>query len=597
MRFFSTLVASVLGSMIAIGLVFFIGFLFVTALMTLPSSSSTVVRSGSVLVLELSGDVPEIVSHDPFSKVFGVESSYDLADVKRALKMAAVDDRISGVWLRMRGVGAAWSTLQEIRVALLSYKESEKPLIASSGEYMMAERDYFLASTADSVFASPEAFFEFNGLYLEVMFFKGLLDKLNIEPTIIRAGTYKAAVEPFLRDDMSEENRTQLQALLDAHNALFIDAIAESRGRDAADMQRLTEDGAFITAGEAHEAGLLDGLLFEDEVESRVKALLEIEQDEDLRRIDLQSYIRVPLSEAGVATGNDGHIAIVYAVGTILSGDTGSGRGVIGSATFNKAMRQVRNDDRIKAVVVRINSPGGSAVASDAMWREIDLTAVDKPVIVSMGDLAASGGYWIATAADTIVADPRTLTGSIGVFGVLFNLGDMFESKLGITTDRVTTSDYADMFSGMRPLDSQERAVLERAINTTYEQFLQKVSDSRGLDVAAVDAIGQGRIWTGQQAFELGLVDVLGGIDTAIAIAAEQAGLEEGAYRTRLLPRPRTMMEELNEAFALQVGRIMGLPGALEARQQLLQGTDLIEQTLRMQGVPQARIPMDITVR
>ncbi len=596
MRFFSTLVASVLGSLIALGFVIFLGFLFLAALAA-SSDTAPTVRSGSVLVVKLSGAIPEQVSHDSFNQAFGGEPAFDLYDVKRALQKAAVDDRIDGVWLQLHGVLANWGTLQEIRSALIAFKESGKPLIASSGEYMMAEDEYFLASVADSVFASPEAFFEFNGLYLEVMYYKGLLEKLDVEPQIIRAGKFKAAVEPLLRDDLSEENEEQLAALLASQNSVFLEAIAESRGRLATDMQRLTEDPAFITATEAYEAGLLDGLRYEDEVVDLFKKRLGHEPDDKLRQVSIKSYVKVSASEAGIKTGNEGDIAVVYAVGTIMSGSSSSSGGVVGSATFNKAMRQARENDRVKAVVLRINSPGGSASASDAMWREIALTADEKPVIASMGDLAASGGYWIATAADTIVADPQTLTGSIGVFGVMFNLGPMLDNKLGITTDNVRTSAYADMFSGMRALSEPERALLQHAIETTYQRFLQKVADSRGLDVAEVDAIAQGRIWTGKQALDLGLVDVLGDLDTAIEIAAEKAGLEEGTYRTRLLPRPKTFMEQLNEALSARVSQTWLHLRASPAERALVRQARLLEELIEMQGTVQARMPMEITFR
>ncbi len=594
MRFFSTLVASVLGSFIALGFVFFFGFLFLAALVA-SSDVAPMVRPGSVLVMNLNGPIPELVSHDSFNQAFAGEADFDLNDIKSALKKAAVDERIDGVWLQMQGVQASWATLHEIRQALLAFKESGKPLIASSGEYMMTESDYFLASVAEDVFASPEAFFEFNGFYLDVMYYKGLLEKLEVEPEIIRAGKYKAAVEPLFREDLSEENEAQLAALLESHNSVFLNAIAESRGRPATDVQRLTEDPAFLTASAAYEAGLLDGLVYEDEVEARFKERLGHDSDATLRHTPLKAYINVPDSEAGVATGNAGQIAIVYASGTIMSGT--STAGVVGSKTFNEAMQQARTNDRIKAVVLRINSPGGSASASDAMWREITLTADEKPVVVSMGDLAASGGYWIATAADTIVANPQTITGSIGAFGVLFNIGTMLDNKLGITTDQVRTSAYADMFSGMRPLAPQERALLEHALDDTYQQFLQKVADSRGLDVATVDEIGQGRVWSGKQALDYGLVDVLGDLDTAVAIAAEKAGLEEGTYRTRLLPRPKTFIEELNSTLSAQAAETWQSLRATPIERALVRQARLLEQLVAMHGTVQARMPMEITIR
>ncbi len=322
MRFFSTLIASVLGSLIALAFVIFLGFLFLAALVA-SSDTVPVVQSGSVLTIDLAGPIPELVSHDSFNQTFGGEADFDLYDLKRALQKAAVDDRIEGVWLQLHGVQASWGTLQEIREALHAFKASGKPLMASSGEYMMAEDEYFLASVADSVFASPEAFFEFNGFFLEVMYYKGLLDKLDVEPEIIRAGKYKAAVEPFLREDLSEENEAQLAALLESHNTVFLDAIAESRGRPATDVQRLTEDPAFLTASDAYEAGLLDGLLFEDEVEARFKERLGMDADARLRRVDIDAYVNVSDGDAGLETGNDGQIAVVYAVGTIMSGESG----------------------------------------------------------------------------------------------------------------------------------------------------------------------------------------------------------------------------------------------------------------------------------
>lgn len=593
MRFFSTLLASIIGSLVALVLVVFFGFLILAAIVASTDIEPSV-QPGSVLVMSLSGTFPEYVSRDPVQTALLGNASVDSYDLKHALKKAAVDKRIDAIWLQMRGVRASWGTLQEIREALVAFKKSGKPLYASSGEYMMTERDYFLASVADSVFASPEAFFEFNGLYLEVMYYKGLLDALEIDAEIVRAGEYKAAVEPYLRKDMSAENEEQLSTILESINSMVTGTIAGSRGHTHAELKQLAREAAILTAADAYEADLLDSLLFEDEVVALIKQRLEIDEDESLHRISLRSYIQTPDSKAGLSYGNDGQIAIVYAVGTIVNGTSDAGRSVIGSSTFNKAMREARDSDRVKAVVLRINSPGGSATASDAMWREISLTAEEKPVVVSMGDLAASGGYWIATAADTIIADPQTLTGSIGVFGVMFNVGRTLDSKLGITTDRVRTSPYADMFSGMRTLEPQERALLTAAVNATYGQFVDKVAGSRGLDAAFVDEIGQGRIWTGQQALDLGLVDMLGSLDTAVEMAAEMAGLEEGQYRTRRIPRPKTFLEEFEDALMARATRVLDPVGAIRGVRQY---KDFLETTIAMQGAAQARMELEISIQ
>lgn len=582
MRFFSSLLASILGTFVALGLLLLLGSALAAALLSTSSTTPTV-RHNSVLVVELSGPVPEIASHDPLAGLLLDEASYDLQDLRKALRNAAADDRIGGMWLKLRGVQASWSTLEEIRLALEVFKASGKPMFASSGEYMMAERDYFLATVADSIFALPEAFFEFNGMYLEVMFLKGLLDKLDIEPEIIRVGEYKGAVESYSRTDLSRENEIQLQSVLDEYNGRLIEAVAASRAMDPEDVRELATDGAMITAAGAFEAGLLDGLLYEDEVTDLLRD--RTGQDGDLRSVRLTSYMRVPDAEAtGERARTDDRIAIVYAVGTILTGTSPSGISVVGSATFRDAMEKAREDERVKAVVLRINSPGGSAVASDAMWREIELTAREKPVVASMGDVAASGGYWIATAADTIVADRASVTGSIGVFGMLFNVGTALESNLGITTDGVQTSPYADMFSALRSLRPEERAILEQAIASTYDRFLERVSEARGMETAAVDSIGKGRVWTGRQAMEVGLVDALGGMDTAIELAAEMAGLQ--AWQTRLLPRPRTLMEEISDLMIMRVRRTFALPAA-----------ERIEELIRLNGQPQARVPLDFQLR
>lgn len=593
MRFFSTLLASIIGSLVALVLVVFFGLLILTAVVA-STDMEPPVQPGSVLVMNLSGSFPEYVSRDPVQAILLGDASVDSYDIKHALKKAAVDKRIDAIWLQMRGVRASWGTLQEIREALVAFKKSGKPLYASSGEYMMTERDYFLASVADSVFASPEAFFEFNGLYLEVLYYKGLLDALEIDAEIVRAGEYKAAVEPYLRKDMSAENEEQLSAILESVNSMVTSAIAGSRGHTHTELEQLAREAATLTADDAYDAGLLDSLLFEDEVVAVIKRRLDIDEDNSLRRISLRSYIQTPDSKAGLSYGNDGQIAIVYAVGAIVSGTSDAGRSIVGSSTFNKAMREARDSDRVKAVVLRINSPGGLAAASDAMWREVSLTAEEKPVVVSMGDLAASGGYWIATAGDTIVADPQTLTGSIGVFGVMFNVGRTLDSKLGITTDRVRTSPYADMFSGMRTLEPQERALLTAAVRATYSQFVDKVAGSRGLDAAFVDEIGQGRIWTGKQALDLGLVDMLGSLDTAVEIAAEMADLEEGQYRIRRIPRPKTFLEEFEDALMARARRVFNpvgdVPGVRQYR-------DFLETTVSMQGAAQARMELELSIQ
>ena len=601
MRFLSNLIASTLGVLIALGIVFFFFFVFIFAV-ALSSEQAPAVRSGSVLVVPLAGGVPELIPDDPLMRAFSDGPAFDLQDLKLALRKAAADDRIEGLWLQSRGIGTSWATLEEIRTALLDFKESGKVILASSDDYYVGEDDYFLASVADSVFAAPQALFEFNGFYMMAEFYRGLLDKLDVEAQIVRAGRFKSAVEPFERTDLSAESEEQLSALMNSINTQFMQQVGQSRGIAPEKLQAIAEERAIFTAEDAYRAGLLDGLLFEDQIADRFKARLGYDDDEDLRTVSLGKYKHVSASEAGLEQGDAGNIAVVYADGGIVSGESRFeanplfGGAVVGAETFIDAMREARESERVDAVVVRVNSPGGSAPAADAMWRAIDLTAQEKPVIVSMGGLAASGGYWISTAADTIVADPLTLTGSIGVFNLFFDVGGFFENKLGITHDAVRTSPYADMFSGLRSLAPRERALLERSVQETYQAFLRNVAEGRGLDVVQVDSIGQGRVWTGEQAQKIGLVDVLGGLETAIALAAERAGLEEGDYGIRLLPRPKTFIEELSEAMSAQARQAWLHLRTTPAERSLMEQTRLVEELLRMHGTVQARLPLHITV-
>lgn len=600
MRFLSTLAASILGTLIALGVIFFFGMIMLFALVS-ASDQTPRVQSGSVLVLELGGPIPETVSSDPFMRAIEGAPEYDLASLVSAIDKAAADDRIEMIWMKVRGVAAPWASLEEVRGALLRFRESGKPVIASSNDYSMSEAEYFLASAADSVFASEQAMFEFNGFVLTGMFFQNTLEDLNVEPQIVRAGRFKSAVEPFLREDFSPENEEQLSALLDSQNRVFMEAVAKSRGTTVEALNRIASEGAVITTVQAHELGLIDGLLYEDQVVDILKSRLGVEEDEDLETISAGAYTRVPASDAGLTVNRDGEIAIIYAEGTIVSGEsrraTPFGSATMGAETIKQALKQARESDEVKAVVLRINSPGGSAAASDAIWRAVRLTAEEKPVVVSMGGTAASGGYWIATGGETIVADPLTLTGSIGVFAMLFDVSGMFESKLGITFDAVKTSPYADIFSGLRSLEPPERALLETWIDQTYQDFLTRVSESRGLDVARVDSIGQGRIWSGAHALEVGLVDTLGTLKDAVRIAARKVDLGEGPYRVRVLPRPKTFFEELTESLNARAVETWNSFTRSPAELDLMRHARTLKAVAETAGEVQARMPFEIEIR
>ncbi len=598
MRFLSTLAASIIGTLVALGVIILFGFLLITAFIA-SADTTPRVQDNSILKMELTGAIPERVSPDPIAQALGDAPRYGLHDIREALEKAAADDRIEGVVLKAHSLAPQWAALEEIREALLTFKESGKPLYAYTGEYFSNESAYFLNSTADSVFASPEGFFEFNGFVLESVFFANTLEKIGVEPTVVRAGDFKSAGETFTRSDFSEENRTQLQTILESQNDFFMNAVADARGMSASDLQAIADDSPTFTARQAYDLGLLDGLHFQDEVMDMMKKRVGLDEDNDLHTVPLRRYVNVPASDAGIERGRDGEVAVVFAEGQIIPGRQQGpfgDEGTLASASFTETLRDAREDDRVDAVVIRINSPGGSASASDAILREIALTKEEKPVVISMGNVAASGGYWIATEADAIFADALTITGSIGVFGVHFNASELLSDHLGLTFDRIQTSPLADFLSPTQPLRAEERELFETFVGETYDAFLERVAEARGKTVEEVHEIAQGRVWTGTDAKDIGLIDEVGGLELAVARAAELAELEPGTFRTRELPRKKTFIEQLAASFETQArvlwARALGSP----TEQKLHEHFEYLRQAEQMQGSVQARLPYDFTI-
>ncbi len=599
MRFLSNMAAAALGMLVAIGLLFVIGMFFLLAVSTM-SGTTPSVRSGTVLTFDLTGSIPETSSMNPIDQLAGNRSNYNLMDITDAIDKATGDERIDALWIRVKGFSGLNASAHEVRKALLRFRESGKPVFASTGDYMMSESTYYLASAADSVFASQEAMFEFNGFSMKTYFYTGLYEKLDVEPQIVRAGTFKSAVEPYMRRDLSPENEEQLTALLNSYNETFLNAVAESRGTTFEALDELVNRKAIFSAKEAHEAGLLDELLYHDEVVERIKQRLGYDLEENLQTMSLGSYASTPNSEAGLSTNSGGEIAVVYAEGTILNGKSIPGNPfsgtVLGSESFARDMREARESDFVKAVVVRINSPGGSASASETMWQAIHRTAEEKPVVISMGNVAASGGYWIATAGETILADPITVTGSIGVFAMFVNLGNTFENKLGITTDGVQTSPYADMLSGVRPFSPREREMAQGWVDDVYDAFIDLVATNRGLDEAAVREIAEGRVWSGEDALDIGLVDSLGTLKDAIAVAAGKTELGEGPWRLRVLPRPKSPFEAFNDLLLVKSRTAWMQWTRSPAEQELLEHARALAAHARDAGTVQAKMPVEIEV-
>jgi len=601
MRFFSTLVAATLGSLIALGMLFFFGFLFLIALAASSGQSATPrILNQTVLVMELEGSIPEVAAEDPFATAFGRSSTPDLIAINRALRMAAADDRIEAVWLQIGSLGSGWATLQEVRAALERYKASGKPLYASGITPMLTEAEYFIASAADSVFLAPGTLFEFNGFVLTAEFYKPLLDRLNIGVEVIRAGTFKAATEPFTRTNLSPENRTQLNALLQAQNTVFMNTIAASRNRSADALNERARTNPVLTAEGALEAGLVDGLKTFSEVEA---FLTNRSSRDELRTVSLSTYARSSPKDAGltVPSSRANQVAIVYANGAISDGkDSGApspfsgGSSDVKDRPFVEAMQEAMDNDRVSAIVLRINSPGGSVSASEAMRRAIEEAAGVKPVIVSMGDVAASGGYWIATAADTILAQPLTITGSIGVFSLSLRLTDFLSNKVGITFDQVETSPFAGMFSGIQPLQPAGRALLQTYVDSTYGDFLGLVQQARGFSRDQADNLGQGRVWIGTDALDLGLIDAHGGLYDALRIAAVRGGIDPDMIPIRILPRPKTTLERLSESLN---SRVRAWSARSPIERQVRDIVQTVEGFAARNHVVQAWLPLHLHIR
>ena len=531
--FFKYVLATVTGIVISLVLMFVVGLILIGALVSsIGSDKDTVVAANSLLLIDLKHGITERTIPDPFEELevpgLGSAKTYGLDDILTGIEGAKDDENIEGICLDLSAVSTSFATLQEIRDALLDFKTSGKFIVAYSEGY--SQRAYYLASTADRVYVNPEGTVDFRGLASQTTFMKGALDKLGVEMQVVKVGTFKSAVEPFILEGMSDANREQVNSFLGSIYDHFLAQVGESRGITP-DSLRAIADGFLVqTADDAVTYGLADGKRYKDEFLAELKDSLSMDQADDLKVVSLLKY--KPAKKKVSASVRD-RVAVVYAVGEIISGEGNDN--MIGSERISRELRKVRRDDKVKAVVFRVNSPGGSALASDVIWREVELLRQEKPVIVSMGDVAASGGYYISAAADSIFAEPNTITGSIGVFGLIPNMEGLFTDKLGITFDQVKTGKYADFLANVdRPLTAEETQILQTQINRIYDTFVQRVADGRGLTKEQVDSIGQGRVWSGQQALERGLVDRLGSIDDAIAAAASKAGLDD--YRLVTYP-------------------------------------------------------------
>ncbi len=552
-QFLKQTLASLVGSLAGLILFFSLGAGGLVFLLILAASrdEGPKVKDNSVLVFDLSQDITDTTPTSSTSEALGEALSGDqtnsvtLRTVLDTLDKARQDKRIIGIYLdgskTSSGSGTGLATLKEVRKALERFRATGKKIIAYDVD--LGKQEYYLSSVADTVVLNPMGSLQISGFSSQPLFYTGALQKFGIGVQVIRVGKYKSAVEPFLLKKLSPENKQQTQALLGGLWYDFLATVGKSRKLTPVQLQAIANSQGELMASEALQQRLVDKVAYLDEVVTDLKKLTgSSEKDKSFRQIRLTTYADVKSKDFKERT-SDNKIAMVYAQGEIVNGQ-GSGQQV-GGQSFARQLRQVRQDEDVKAVVLRINSPGGSATASEEILREVRLTSQKKPVIVSMGDYAASGGYWIATGANHIFAEPNTITGSIGVFGLQFNVQKL-ASDYGITWDVVKTGRYADSATISRPKTPQELAIAQKSVNQIYNQFLNKVAQSRKLPVQKVAQIAQGRVWSGQDAKKLGLVDEIGGIDDAIEYAAKQANLRDD-WEVQEYPKVRSLEKQILE--------------------------------------------------
>lgn len=589
--FLKMLLATILGVGILIFLLFVILASFASMSFSSMSEEIVMVNENSILKLDLNTVINERSEDNPFESFNPLsgkpQSSLGLNTLKASLKNAKNDANIKGIYMNAGIPLAGHATLKELRAALEDFKSSGK-FIYSYSE-ILTQKGIYICSVADSVLVNPEGFMEWKGLNASISYYQNALAKLGLKPEVLRAtgNKYKSAVEPYLRQDMSPENKKQLSSLLNSVWSTYRKDVSASTGIDAAMLDTLANNYAVTNPKKALESKLIDGVAYYDEVMDALCKKVGVEDSKDLNFISLNKYKHSFKTTEGSTFGSD-RIAVIIAQGDIVSGD--GGEYSIGSERISKAIRKARKNDKVKAIVLRVNSPGGSALASEIIWREVKLAQEVKPVVASMGDLAASGGYYISCYADTIVAQPNTITGSIGAFGLFMTGEELMHDKLGINIETVPTNTYADLGTFDRALTDNERAILIASVDQIYGTFKSRVAVGRNLPIDSVEAIGQGRVWTGEEALEIGLVDVLGGLDDAIAIAKEMANIGDD-YRVVEYPELEDPLQRMLKEFGLDYETKI-IENRLGEYARYLQ---LLEKAKAMQGY-QTRLDYDLLI-
>ena len=591
MKFSKVLLAAFLGTLIALVINFFVKVGVVSAMissMTSDSETSTVVKPNSVLYMKLNYEITDRTVDNPFGSFnFSSQEMLEtsgLNEILRNIEHAKTDNNIKGIYLELSSTATSIATLQELRSKLAEFKESGKFIVCYGESY--SQSVYYLATVADQIWLNPEGVIDFHGMSSQIMFYKHLLDKLDVEMQIVRGpnNRFKSAVEPYFLDKMSEANREQMEKLLGTLWGEILKGISESRGVSVEQLDQIADNLELMTdAKKALSYGLVDQLYYKDQVLAELKNLTG--SKDKINAVNNANYA----SSYKIKNSSKNEVAVIYATGQIFDGK-GSDDNIY-SDNLSKVIRKAREDKDVKAVVLRVNSPGGSAVASAIIGRELDLTKEVKPVIVSMGNYAASGGYWISAKADYIFADPTTLTGSIGVFGTFPNMQGFFNNKIGLTFDVAKTNENADFGSVAQPLTDYQYTMLQKNVVKTYDDFTNRVAEGRGMTQSYVDSIGQGRVWAGADAIELGLVDQLGDMEDAIAFAAEKAGLGTD-YKVTELPKEKDFFVRIIESMNGTDELDAVLRQKMGAYYQYYEGLENLQKNTGIQ----ARMPFDLVI-
>lgn len=531
--FFASLLALVLFTTLVV-------ILFIIWVGVVASEKQVMVKENAVLHLKLDAEITELQEENPLEGLplpGGDVRNIGLMQLKQAIAHAKDDGNIKGIYIEASHPQAGFATLEEIRESLLDFRESGKWVV--SYDEVMTEGAYYLATASDEIFMNPEGDIEFNGLTITVSFFKRLFDTWQIKPQIFRVGEFKSAVEPFMLEEMSPENETQLTSLANSIYDHMLEQIGVARSMDKARLEEISDNMMVRNAAIARELGLVDSLLYEDEFHDNLRAKLGLEKEAKINFVTYNDY-RKSFSEYNRSANE---IAVIVAEGTIMPGEGDQQDKIIGAETFTEELRKARTRDDVKAIIIRINSPGGEFRASDMMWREIQLAVKEKPVIASMADYAASGGYYLAMACDTIVAQPHTITGSIGIFGMMFDLSGFMGNKIGITFDEVRTGQFGEMYTVTRPLSEAERRYWQKNLDEHYETFTTKAAQGRDMPLEELKKVASGRVWTGAQGVGNKLVDIEGSFNDAVTVAAKAAGVEDD-YKVKFYPEQKSFLEE-----------------------------------------------------